>query len=300
MSQPVWLEVALNGPWGRETQSGIPITPEEIIEEAVACAHEGAAIVHLHAYDVATGRQRDDADLYARIIEGIRSQVDVIVYPTLPFVGSVDQAEIPSAAERFQAVESLARRGLLEWAVVDPGSANIALLDGIRTDKEGFVYTNPESHLRYGLNLARQYGFSPSYAIYEPGFLRLGAAWAKRYPRMPRAIYRFMFSDQFSFGFPPEPYALDAYLKLLAAEAPGAPWMVAGLGVTVDDLMSYAAERGGHVRVGLEDAPLGIQETNVSLVRKAANRLTKEGHRLASPSQVRVAGVVSGAAPTGR
>ncbi len=73
MSQPVWLEVALNGPWGRETQPGIPITPEEIIEEAVACAHEGAAIVHLHAYDVATGRQRDDADLYARIIEGVEA-----------------------------------------------------------------------------------------------------------------------------------------------------------------------------------------------------------------------------------
>ena len=297
MSSPVWLEVALNGPWGRETQPGIPIAPEEIIKEAVACAHEGAAIVHLHAYDVSTGRQRDDADIYARIIEGIRSQVDVIVYPTLPFVGSVDQAETPSAAERFQAVEILAQRGLLEWAVVDPGSTNIALLDGIRTDKEGFVYTNPESHLRHGLHLAQQYGFSPSYAIYEPGFLRLGAAWAKRYPKMPQAIYRFMFSDQFSFGFPPEPYALDAYLKLLAAEAPGAPWMIAGLGVTVDGLMSYAAERGGHIRIGLEDAPLGIQETNVSLVREAVNRLTREGHRLASPSQVRAASIAKGAVP---
>lgn len=287
MTHPVWLEVALNGPWGRDTQPGIPIAPEEIIDEAIACAREGAAIVHLHAYDVATGRQRDDADLYASIIEGIRSHVDVIVYPTLPFVGSADQAEIPSAAERFQAVDILARRGLLEWAVVDPGSANIALLDGIRADKQGFVYTNPESHLRYGLQLAQQYGFSPSYAIYEPGFLRLGAAWAKRYPAMPQAVYRFMFSDQFSFGFPPQPYALDAYLNLLAAEAPGAPWMVAGLGVSLDDLVPYAASRGGHIRVGLEDAPLGTRETNVSLVRGAANRLGKSGYSLATPDEVR-------------
>lgn len=287
MTHPVWLEVALNGPWGRDTQPGIPIAPEEIIDEAIACAREGAAIVHLHAYDVATGRQRDDADLYASIIEGIRSHVDVIVYPTLPFVGSADQAEIPSAAERFQAVDILAQRGLLEWAVVDPGSTNIALLDGIRADKQGFVYTNPESHLRYGLQLAQQYGFSPSYAIYEPGFLRLGAAWAKRYPAMPQAVYRFMFSDQFSFGFPPQPYALDAYLNLLAAEAPGAPWMVAGLGVSLDDLVPYAASRGGHIRVGLEDAPLGTRESNVSLVRGVANRLGKSGYSLATPDEVR-------------
>lgn len=289
MSRPVWLEVALNGPWGREAQPGIPISPEEIVGEAVACAHEGAAIIHLHAYDVATGRQQDDADLYARIIEGIRSQVDVVVYPTLPFVGSVDQTEIPSAAKRFQAVEVLARRGLLEWAVVDPGTTNITLLDGIRADREGFVYTNPESHLRLGLHLAQRYGFSPSYAIYEPGFVRLGAAWARRYPGMPQAVYRFMFSDQFSFGFPPAPYALDAYLKLLATEAPDAPWMIAGLGVDLDDLISYAAGRGGHVRVGLEDAPLGVQKSNISLVRAAADRLARDGHALASTREVRMA-----------
>lgn len=200
----VWLEVALNGPWGRDTQPGIPISPAEIIEEAIECAHEGASIIHLHAYDVATGRQRDDAELYARLIDGIRSKIDVIVYPTLPFVGSVDQRTALTAAERFAAVQSLAERGLLEWAVVDPGSTNVSRFDDTKSGKEGFVYSNPESHLCYGLNLARQYGFSPSYAIYEPGFMRLGAAWEKFYAGVPKAVYRFMFSDQFSFGFPPK------------------------------------------------------------------------------------------------
>ncbi|MFN9956840.1 MAG: 3-keto-5-aminohexanoate cleavage protein, partial [bacterium] len=45
-----WLEVALNGPWSRERQPAIPIHADEIVEQAIACAHEGAAIIHLHPY----------------------------------------------------------------------------------------------------------------------------------------------------------------------------------------------------------------------------------------------------------
>src|SRR5690349_16245495 len=115
MAKGTWLEVAVNGPWGRDTQPLIPVTPQEIIAEGVACAKEGAAVVHVHAYDPAIGRQKDDPDIYARIIEGIREQVDVIVYPTLPFVGSVDLPQVCTPQERFAAVEELSRRGLLEW-----------------------------------------------------------------------------------------------------------------------------------------------------------------------------------------
>ncbi len=77
----VWLEAALNGPWGRELQPKIPISVREIVAEGIACAKEGAAIIHVHAYDKATGRQRDDAELYRRIIEGIREKEDVVVCP---------------------------------------------------------------------------------------------------------------------------------------------------------------------------------------------------------------------------
>ena len=57
-----WLEVALNGPWGRTRQPGIPVRLADIVAEGIACAREGAAIVHVHAYDEASGRQRDSAE----------------------------------------------------------------------------------------------------------------------------------------------------------------------------------------------------------------------------------------------
>ena len=158
MNHPIWLEVALNGPWSRDLQPAIPITVEEVVGDGIACAEAGAAIVHLHAYDAATGRQRDEVDLYARIIEGIRSKVDAIVYPTLPLAGGPDAREPMPAAERFRAVEGLARRGLVEWSVVDPGSVNFAHRRAIARDEPGFVYQNPEAHVRHGLEQAREPG----------------------------------------------------------------------------------------------------------------------------------------------
>ena len=269
-----WLEVALNGSWGKDLQPQIPVRVEDIVAEGLACAAEGAAIVHVHAYDEASGRQRDDADLYARIIEGIRSRADCIVYPTIPLGG-----DTMGPAERFAAIEALARRGLLEWAVVDPGSVNL----------DRIVYVNPDEHVRHGLALAARHRFHPGYAIYEPGFVRLGASRARETRGLPQPVYRFMFSDSLPFGFPPAVYALDAYLRLLAEEAPGAPWMVSGLAVDVLPLVAAAVQRRGHVRVGLEDAPHGSTRSNLEWVRSGRRAIEAAGGRLASSAEVRAA-----------
>ena len=163
--------------------------------------------------------------------------------------------------------------------MVDPGSVNIA----------GYIYINPEEHVRHGLALAARYGFRPAYAIYEPGFVRLGAALARAVNGAPQPAYRFMFSEGFSFGFPPAEYALDAYLRLLASEAPGAPWMVGGLAVDVLKLAPAAIARGGHVRVGLEDAPLGSLRSNLEWVQAARRVIERTGATLASVDDVRQA-----------
>jgi uncharacterized protein (DUF849 family) len=117
--------------------------------------------------------------------------------------------------------------------------------------------------------------------------MRLGAALHRAYPGAPVPMYRLMFSDHIAFGFPPVDWALEAYLKLLALEAPNAPWMVAGLGVEIEPLIDLAVRRGGHVRVGLEDAPMGCTLGNLELTTRAAQRITAAGGRLASTADVR-------------
>ena len=57
---PTGLEVALNGPWGKIRQPLMPISVQEIVQHGIVCAKEGAAIIHVHAYDENTGLQNDD------------------------------------------------------------------------------------------------------------------------------------------------------------------------------------------------------------------------------------------------
>ena len=283
----VWIEAALNGPWGRERQPGIPVAVEEIVADGIAAADAGAAIVHVHAYDPSTGRQHDTWETYARIIEGIRAKVDVILYPTIPLAGS-DYASA-NAQQRFAHTAELARRGLLEWTVCDPGSCNFARFDEVSDAASGFVYQNPMGYIREGLRISRENKLHPGYAIYEPGFTRLGAALAKANPGLPQPIYRFMFSDEFAWGFPTKAAYLDTHLTLLAECDSSAPWMVAGLGVDIRPLIGPAVVRGGHVRVGLEDAPWRTALSNRAWVEEATKAIRAAGGEPATADEVRSA-----------
>jgi uncharacterized protein (DUF849 family) len=148
------------------------------------------------------------------------------------------------------------------------------------------VYLNPEEHIRHGLDLARQYRFHPAYAIYEPGFLRLGATLYWRCSS-PVPIYRFMFSSGFTFGFPPDDYGLTAYLTLMDQVAPGAQWMVGGLSVDVLPMIPRVVMEGGHVRVGLEDAPFDSERSNVQWVQAAVKAIDNSGGDLATAADAR-------------
>jgi len=285
MARKVWIEVALNGPWSRSLQPGIPDTIDTIVAEGIACAKAGACIVHVHAYD-GGGQQTFDWQVYARIIEGIRTQIDVPVYPTLPSPAIGRSPEAAEPGPRFIHVEELAKRGLIEFAVIDPGSVNFVDLRTVDGGPAGTVYTNPEAHIRHGLAFASRYGFHPAYAIYEPGFTRAGAALAKAAgTKVP--IYRFMFSETFAWGFPPKPHHLEAHVRLLSEEDAGAPWMAAGLGVDIRPLIPVAVRTGGHIRVGLEDAPFGSPLTNLDWVEDAVREVRRHGAEPASTSDMR-------------
>ena len=280
MTKPVWLEAAINGAAGRALQPRIPVTPEEIIADAVACAEAGAAVIHLHAYD-ANAAPVEDADLYARIIEGVRARVDAIVYPTLALKGDREA--------RLAPIRALGRRGLMEWGVIDPGSVNITHRMQAAGGMDGVHYPNPDDHIRAALALAAADGWRPAFAIYEPGFARLGAALAAAAPGLKTPVYRVMFSDNLLFGMAPSARGLDFYAAHLDETAPGAPRMLSGLDAKIDALIEPALACGFHIRVGLEDAPFGTDRSNAELVTAARRRIEATGRRLASAADLRAA-----------
>ena len=50
----------------------LPLTPEQIADEAVRAAEAGAACVHIHARDPKDGRPSSDLEIYRKIITSIK------------------------------------------------------------------------------------------------------------------------------------------------------------------------------------------------------------------------------------
>jgi 3-keto-5-aminohexanoate cleavage enzyme len=294
MAKKTWIEVALNGAWTRRLQPHIPVTADEIVREGVACVKAGAAIVHAHTLDPESGRQNNDVENCVAFMSGIRSQVDAIVYPT-----AVPPPNRTDWKERYATIVEVCQRGVAEWGFIDPGSVNLWRAEAAAPDysDDRAIYANSPGFVEYQMQQAEEHQFHPTYACYEPGFVRHGAMLHRRHPRTPNPIYRFMFTSAFTFSFPPERWALEAYVKLLESVAPGAAWIVAGLGVDVLSLVPAAVAMGGHVRVGLEDGPHNSNRSNLELVEAAVNAIQKAGSEPATAADVRAA-LKSGKAPT--
>ena len=90
-----------------------------------------------------------------------------------------------------------------------------------------------------------------------------------------------------SFGLPPTEASLDAYCALLGSEISN--WSVAALGgdVIESGLARLALERGGHVRLGLEDHAGPRQPTNVELVSELVALCAEVGRPIATPAEAR-------------
>ena len=57
----------------------LPITPEQIIDEAVAACQAGAAVVHLHTRDPRTGQPTGDPELMQQVVDGVRARCGVVI-----------------------------------------------------------------------------------------------------------------------------------------------------------------------------------------------------------------------------
>ena len=72
------LQAALNGGLTKDDHPAVPISPEELAEDAVACVQAGARAFHLHPRD-AHGRERLDADVVDEVVIKVREACGVPV-----------------------------------------------------------------------------------------------------------------------------------------------------------------------------------------------------------------------------
>ncbi len=146
-----------------------------------------------------------------------------------------------------------------------------------------FSYQNTFADVRYMVDVCKQRNLAASVSIFEPGFLRLALAYHAAGELPPAKIQLYFGGPALMFGLPPTTPSLDAYTDTLAES--GLPWMVAVIGGNVSKtLAELAIERGGHVRIGLEDYAGPGTPRNEFLVEEIAEMARRHGRALATPA----------------
>jgi uncharacterized protein (DUF849 family) len=252
----------------------------EIVACARACIEAGAAIVH-HHNDEGLLEARHSAAPYREAWTALYGRhPEVVLYPTMGGGGSHT-----TIRERYAHVEELADAGVLRMAIIDPGSVSLGPVDAeglpIAID---LVYQNTFADVRYMVDACRARGLAAHVSIFEPGFLRVALAYHAAGQLPPAKIQLYFGGPALPFGLPPTRASLDAYLAML--DGCDLPWMVGVLGGDVSEtLAELAIERGGHVRVGLEDYAGGRQPRNEDLIAEIVRIARHHGRALATPAQ---------------
>ena len=80
MARKVIITCAITGSIHTPSMSPyLPITPDEIAEQAIAAAEAGAAILHLHARDPQDGRPSFDPAVYRQFLPHIHAATDAVI-----------------------------------------------------------------------------------------------------------------------------------------------------------------------------------------------------------------------------
>jgi uncharacterized protein (DUF849 family) len=282
---PLIIEAAINGATPKSRNPNVPRSVEEIAVEGLACLEAGAAIVHNHNDEPVVGGSsgvHDPAPYAAAWRAILAARPDALLYPTMAGGGPHTTIE-----ERYAHIPALCEAGLLRIGLVDPGCVNVggSDADGLPLPIDA-VYINTFRDARYMFETCERLRLGPSISNFEPGFVRVAIRYAKA-GRMPAgALVKFYFGGEHAnFGLPPTRAALEAYLEMI--DGSGLPWLAAVLGgdCVASGMAALAIERGGHVRVGLEDYAGPGTPTTADLVREVVKLAAARGRPVATPGE---------------
>ncbi len=272
----------------------LPVTPQQIADEAVAAAEAGAAIVHLHARDPETGKPDQSPEAFARFLPLIKQRSDVVVNLTTGGgLGMTVEERVRPAAVFKPEVASL-----------NMGSMNFGIFPMLDRYKEfkydwerpylegtrDHVFKNTFKDIEYILKTCAGNGTRFEFECYDTAHLYNLAHFLDRKLVEPPLFVQTVFGILGGIGTHPEDVL---HMKRTADRLFGDAyrWSVLGAGRAQLPIAAMAAAMGGNVRVGLEDSlwvgPGQLARSNAEQVRKARQIVEALGLQVASPAEAR-------------
>lgn len=268
----VVISVALTGAITTQAEStALPITPEEIAADVVACAKAGAAIAHIHVRD-RNGNGTMDTDRFIETYEAIQKAVqeaDVDIILNLTTSGAI----CPNDDLRMAHLKALRP----EMCSYDAGSLNWAGDD---------VFINSPEFLAKLGKCTMEYQIKPEIEVFDTAMIKNAVRNAKRG----------LLADPLHFQFVLGTYGgmagtVENLLFLRSMLPEGATYSVSGIGSTSVPMMMAALAMGADgIRVGLEDNVFmskGVPATNVLQVERAVRLVKLCGREPASAEEAR-------------
>ncbi|HEX7854914.1 MAG TPA: 3-keto-5-aminohexanoate cleavage protein [Sphingobium sp.] len=296
LSDKVIITCALTGSVHTPTMSdALPITSDQIAEQAIAAAEAGAAILHLHARDPDTGRPSPDPALYMQFLPRIKQSIDAVVNITTG--GSMTM----TLEDRLAAAVAAKP----EMCSLNMGTMNFALhpmADRYKNWKhdweEPYLRNSDDGIFRNTFRdiekiyraLGEEHGTRFEHECYDVGHLYNLAHCIDRGLFKPPVFLQMIFGILGGIG--PD---LDnlMFMKRTADRLFGNDyrWSVLGAGKFQMPFATQAALMGGNVRVGLEDSlMLGrgrLAANNAEQVAKVRRIVEEMGREVATPDEAR-------------
>jgi 3-keto-5-aminohexanoate cleavage enzyme len=248
----------------REATPYLPITAQEIADEAARCRDAGASVIHLHVR-TADGGATQSSELFQAAIDAIKKKTDVIVQTTTGgAVGmGVDERAQPLACRP-------------EMATLNCGTINFG----------NDVFENSRPLIRDLAQRIRASGAVAELECYDVGHIDEALSLQKE------GLLASPLHFQFVLGVPGGIGARAEVLRFLVSQIPpGSTWGVAAVGRHQRPMTELAMTMGGHARVGLEDniyLEKGVlSEGSAPLVARAAAFAKSIGREVVGPERAR-------------
>lgn len=281
MSDKAIITCSITGVLTDPNQHHVPVTPEQLAQEARRAYDAGASVVHVHFRRQEEGKGHLpswDPAVAKACVDAMRAACpELIINQTTGVVGP-----------DYQGPLDCLRATRPEMAACNAGSLNY-----LKTRSNGswawppMLFDNQPAKVQDFLDVMAETRTLPEFECFDVGIVRCVGMYVET--GMYRGLPEYNFVMGVESGMPADPDLLPILLRLKIKDAPWQTTLIGRSEIWPTHLRT--AELGGHLRSGLEDTfylPDGSKvASNAPLIEQLARYARDVGREVATPREAR-------------